>query len=391
MTRFSTNSSSQKPVLVIIFLRGGCDGLTLVSPTSDTNYIAARSNALRVQRKGDGAGLALKNPLADVDFRLQAQLKPLADLYADGQLAILHAAGLTHATRSHFEAEDYMERGTPGVKATRTGWLARFIDATKPEGILPALAVGDAAPDSLLGAHDTIVAQDLNDIRLASGHGLRPMFLKRLGEGLGNNVLFSQPIKQLMSTGAALEAKAALDNDGNLVRYAPLDGANYPENGLAARLRTVAQTIKLDLGLTVSTVDFGGWDTHVNQQGQIEELCSELSTAIAAFWRDLGPHQEHVTLVVMSEFGRRLKANESGGTDHGHGNAMFVLGQDIQGGQMHGRWPGLENSALDDGADLAITTDYRDVLGEILTRRMGVSDLSVIFPDHKSASPGVIA
>jgi uncharacterized protein (DUF1501 family) len=386
-----STSTSKKPVLVIVFLRGGCDGLTLVSPTSDANYIAARPNALRVQRKGDGAGLSLKNPVADIDFCMQAQLKPLHDLYADGQLAIVHAAGLTHATRSHFEAEDYMERGTPGVKSTRTGWLARYIDTTKPDGILPALAVGDAAPDSLLGAHETIVAQDLNDIRLAAGHGVRPVFLKRIGEGLGNNVLFKQPIARLMSTGAALEAKAALDEDGNLKPYAPLDTAQYPENGLAARLRTVAQTIKLDLGLSVSTVDFGGWDTHVNQNGQIEELCNELATAIAAFWRDLGSDQENVTLVVMSEFGRRLKSNESGGTDHGHGNAMFVLGQGLNGGQMHGRWPGLQNDVLDAGADLAITTDYRDVLGEILNRRKGVEDLAAIFPDHKMSAPGIIA
>ena len=384
------SSSMRKPVLVIVFLRGGCDGLTLVSPTSDTNYISARPNALRVQRKGDDAGLLLQNAAADIDFRLQAQLKPLHDLYGDGQLAIIHAAGLTHATRSHFEAEDYMERGTPGIKSTRTGWLARFIETTKPDGILPALAVGDAAPDSLLGAHETIVAQELNDIRLASGHGVRPIFLKRIGEGLGNHVLFKQPVARLMSTGAALEAKAALDEDGNLKRYTPSDNANYPENGLAARLRTVAQTIKLDLGLSVSTVDFGGWDTHVNQNGQIEELCHELSTAIAAFWRDLGPAQENVTLVVMSEFGRRLKSNESGGTDHGHGNAMFVLGQGIKGGQMHGRWPGLDNENLDTGADLAITTDYRDVLGEILSRRKGVKDVAAIFPGHKVSAVGIV-
>ena len=383
------STQAKKPVLVIVFLRGGCDGLTLVSPTSDANYIAARPNALRVQRKGDGAGLALRNTAADIDFRLQAQLKPLHDLYADGQMAIIHAAGLTHATRSHFEAEDYMERGTPGVKSTRTGWLARFIETTKPDGILPALAVGDAAPDSLLGAHETIVAQDLNDIRLASGHGVRPVFLKRISEGLGSSVLFKQPIARLMTTGAALEAKAALDDEGNLKRYTPSDNANYPENGLAARLRTVAQTIKLNLGLSVSTVEFGGGDTHVNQNGQVEELCNELSTAIAAFWRDLGSDQENVTLVVMSEFGRRLKSNESGGTDHGHGNTMFVLGQGIKGGQMHGRWPGLENENLDTGADLAITTDYRDVLGEILQRHKGVANVAAIFPDHEISQVGI--
>jgi uncharacterized protein (DUF1501 family) len=370
-------------VLVIVFLRGGSDGLTLVSPSSDKNYLAARHPSLRVARKGDDSGFSLADPIADVDFRLHRRLKPLHDLYKDKQLAVIHAAGLTHATRSHFEAEDYMERGTPGVKSTETGWLARFLKATAPEGVLPALAVGDAAPDSLLGAHETTVVGELNDARLAAGHGIRPAFLKRLGEGLGQNILYKQPIARLMSVGAAIEAKVALDDDGNLVAYKPHAKANYPENGLAARLRTVAQTIKLGLGLKVATVDFGGWDTHVSQAGQIEGLMEEFSTAVAAFWRDLGPLQEQVTLIGMSEFGRRLKSNESGGTDHGHGNAMFVLGNSVKGGRMHGTWPGLENEALDTGADLAITTDYRDVLADALTSHMAVRDMAAIFPQHQ--------
>jgi uncharacterized protein (DUF1501 family) len=378
-------------VLVIIFLRGGADGLTLVSPTSDKNYIAARHKTLRVERKGDEAGFLLKNPIADLDFRLHPRLRALGDLYNEKQLAVVHAAGLTHATRSHFEAEDYMERGTPGVKSTRSGWLARYLASIKPEGALPALAVGDAAPDSLLGAHETTVAQELNDVRLAAGHGVRPAFLKRIGEGLGRHVLFEQPIARLMSVGAAIEAKAALDDEGNLVAYKPSAKAKYPENGLAKRLRTVAQSIKMGLGLRIATVDFGGWDTHVDQASQIGGLMDEFATALAAFWRDLGPLQDQVTVIGMSEFGRRLKSNESGGTDHGHGNAMFVLGNDILGGQMHGKWPGLDNDALDTGADLAITTDYRDVLAEVLNRRMGVANLGPIFPDHKAIMPGLIA
>jgi uncharacterized protein (DUF1501 family) len=379
------------PVLVIIFLRGGADGLTLVSPSSDANYIAARHQGLRVARKGDEAGIPLAEPIADVDFRLHPRLAALAPLYKDKQLAIVHAAGLTHATRSHFEAEDYMERGTPGVKSTRTGWLARYLAATRPGGALPALAVGDSAPDSLLGSHEATVAGELNDVRLAAGHGARPAFLKRIGEGLGQHVLFKQPIARLMSAAAAIEARAALDDDGNLIPYKPSSKADYPENGLAARLRTVAQSIKLGLGMRVATVDFGGWDTHVDQAGQIGGLMEEFSSALAAFWRDLGPAAEHVTVIGMSEFGRRLKSNESGGTDHGHGNAMFVLGTDVLGGRMHGRWPGLENEALDVGADLAITTDYRDVLGEVLGQRMGVADAAAIFPDHAMTRPGLFA
>jgi uncharacterized protein (DUF1501 family) len=257
--------------------------------------------------------------------------------------------------------------------------------------VLPALAVGDAVPDSLLGHHETTVTAALNDVRLAAGHCVRPALLQRLGEGLSNHVLFGQPFRQLLNVGAAIEAKAALDGDGNLVAYAPSAKADYPQNPLAERFRVIAQTIKLGLGLRVATVDFGGWDTHVDQGGQIENLMDELATATAAFWRDLGAFQDQVTLVCMSEFGRRLKSNESGGTDHGHGNAMFVLGAGIKGGRMHGQWPGLDNDALDEGADLAITTDYRDVLAEILQARMGIGDPSVIFPDHKPKSLGLFA
>jgi uncharacterized protein (DUF1501 family) len=379
-----------EPIMVIVFLRGGADGLTLVSPSSDQNYINARAANLRVDRKGAESGFILDNPAADVDFRFHARMKPFHDLYKDKQLAVIHAAGLKNATRSHFEAEDQMERGAANGGA-RSGWLTRTLASLKPEGILPALAVGDAAPDSLLGHDETTVASELNDVRLAAGHGVRPAMLQRMGESLGNHVLFGQPFKQLLSVGAAIEAKSALDGDGNLIAYAPSGNANYPNNPLAQRFRVIAQSIKLGLGLRVATVDFGGWDTHVDQGGQIENLMEELSTATAAFWRDLGSHQENVTLICMSEFGRRLKNNQSGGTDHGHGNAMFVLGTGLNGGMMHGAWPGLDNEALDEGADLAITTDYRDVLADVLQARMKLPDIASIFPGYERQSLNLFA
>jgi uncharacterized protein (DUF1501 family) len=194
---------------------------------------------------------------------------------------------------------------------------------------------------------------------------------------------------RLLSLSNSIEAKAALDENGNLKPYD--SRVDYPqENELASSLRTVARAIKLDLGLKIASVDFGGWDTHVDQEYEFPQLVGALSQALMAFWRDLGPLQERVTVVTMSEFGRRLKSNESGGTDHGHGNAMMVLGGAVKGGRMYGDWPGLENDALDLGADLAITTDYRDVLADVMEGHMGFADHAALFPGFQRAGLGIV-
>jgi uncharacterized protein (DUF1501 family) len=376
------------PTLVVVFLRGGADGLSLISPTADENYIAARPKDIRVARSGDSAGYILKNTNADVDFRFHHRAKGLSELYDAGELAVVHAAGLKDATRSHFDAEDRMERAAPGASATAGGWLGRWMKVENPQGILPALAVGVAAPDSLRGADGVVVAEQVNGLRVASGHHYSTAIRKVLAQQLGGNPILGGSVRHLIKLSDVIESKVELDDGGALKPYQ--GDVKYPEdNQLSNALKTVAQSIKLELGLRVATVDFGNWDTHVSQAGQLNDQIGGLSSALVAFWRDLGNHRDHVSVVVMSEFGRRLKSNESGGTDHGHGNAMMMLGAKVRGGQMFGKWPGLANDDLDEGADLAITTDYRTILAEMMTKHMGVADLAKVFPGYSGAGLGV--
>lgn len=370
------------PILVVVFLRGGADGLSLVSPSGDKDYIAARPSDLRVARKGDDAGLVLKNACADVDFRFHSRAKGLAELYNAGELAVVHAAGLKDGTRSHFDAEDRMERAAPGASSSAGGWLGRWMNAVQPKGVLPALAVGAAAPDSLRGSSSVVVAEHIDAMRVAGGHGYANAIRASLAEQLGGDAILGVPLKRLLTLSEAIEARVPVDENGNLKPY--VASVEYPaDNPLSSSFKTVAQAIKLGLGLRVSTVDFGNWDTHINQVGQFNDQVTILSSALMAFWRDLGNYRDHVSVVVMSEFGRRLKSNDSGGTDHGHGNAMMMLGPKVNGGQMFGAWPGLANGDLDEGADLAITTDYRTVLAELMAKHMGFVDHKKLFPEFQ--------
>jgi uncharacterized protein (DUF1501 family) len=380
----------ENPILVVVFLRGGADGLSLISPTGDKNYVAARPGDIRVARKGEAAGHILKNAAADVDFRFHNRAKGLSELFDAGELAVVHAAGLNDGTRSHFDAEDRMERAAPGAGATAGGWLGRYMAATKPEGILPALAVGSAAPDSLRGASSVVVAEEIAAMRVAGGHGYSTAIRASLARQLGGDSILGTPLRRLLTLTDAIEAKVALDENGNLKPY--ISEVEYPkDNPLSNSLKTVAQSIKLGLGLRVSTVDFGNWDSHVNQAGQLNDQIGMLSSALMTFWRDLGNHRDHVSVVVMSEFGRRLKSNDSGGTDHGHGNAMMMLGANVKGGKMYGKWPGLANDDLDEGADLAITTDYRTVLAEVMNKHMGFEDTEKLFPKFRREDLGAFS
>ncbi len=372
-------------VLVTIFLRGGCDSLSMISPAGDADYIAARSENLRVLRKGDAAGRVLRDPIADADFRFHPQAGALADLYDAGDLSVVHAAGLTLATRSHFDAEARIEAAATGSEGG--GWLGRWLATAQPGGALPALAVGSAMPGSLAGS-GAAVANELQDLMAAAGHWLAPALKARLAEGFGTHPLLGTTVAQLVSLSDAVGARVWNAETNEARAYAP--DVEYPGNSpLSQPLMTVARAIKSDLGLRIATVDYGGWDTHVNQAGQFGDLTAGLSAALMAFWRDLGTRQQDVSVVVMSEFGRRLRANASGGTDHGRAGAMMVLGPQARGGRMLGRWPGLANEALEEGADLAVTTDYRSVLAEVLAGHMGTPELSGIFPGFSPEPVGV--
>jgi uncharacterized protein (DUF1501 family) len=391
LTFNTTSDTTQRDMLVVIFLRGGCDGLNLIGPTAEPAYIAARRTDLRVHNSGPQAGLALANPLADLDFRLHPEAGPLKELYDSQALAIIHACGLTNGTRSHFEAMEYMERGSPESKRTNGGWLARHILATKPAGLLPVISTSASQPLSLLEASQAVAMPSLEDFSL-NGHW---KYGKQQQEALGKIYVGSNGLELAgRGTLTSLESVASRvqrDEDGNISPYQPEDGIEYPTDyhisELSDALKTIARLIKLDLGLQVATVDYGGWDTHEEQAEIFPTLVAGLSQALHAFYNDMARYQQRLTVVVISEFGRRLKANESAGTDHGHGNAMLVLGGKINGGRMYGRWPGLANEQLDDGADLAITTDYRTVLSEILTRRLANPAIDTVFPGFTGYQP----
>jgi uncharacterized protein (DUF1501 family) len=375
------------PILVVIFLRGGADGLALVSPTSDPDFIAARPEMLRVLRKGDSAGRVIRQDVADIDFRFHPAATGFADLYDAGDLSLIHAAGLPEATRSHFDAEARIERGVFGsslVPGDPSGWIGRWLAATNPSSPMPALAVGAMRPASLIGA-DSAVAETLGDLVLGSGHWLSAHLQSRLASGFGDHPGLLHPVQDLIGLSDLIRGRFWSEAEGEMRPYAP--SVDYPEdNPLSRPLMTVAQSIKSDLGLRVATVDFPGWDTHVAQADAFTTQVGTLSSALMAFWRDLGPLQQDVSVVVMSEFGRRLQSNSGGGTDHGRGNVMMVLGPQAKGGRMVGRWPGLANDALEEGADLAVVTDYRDVLAELLTGHMAMADPTRVFPGH-SAQP----
>ena len=366
---------SKDPILVVVFLRGGADGLNLISPTADEDYIAARPESMRVLRKGDGAGHAMADMAADVDFRFHPQAQGLSELYNAGELAVIHASGLTDGTRSHFDAEAKMERAA--ASNTADGWLGRWFANRQTDAILPLLAVG-TAPDSLRGARDVAVAEALEDLIMANGAEIAPLLRRRLLQGFGQHPLIGAPIQRLVQLSSTLQGRIT-NGDGEVKDYTP--SVDYPEVDLAGSFKTIARAIKLDLGVRIATVDFGGWDTHEDQAPRFADNVDALSGSLHAFWRDLGNEAERVNVVVMSEFGRRLRANTSGGTDHGYGNAMMVLGAGVKGGQMLGEWPGLANDALDDRADLAITTDYRHVLAGVMSQHMRADNIAALFPD----------
>ena len=361
--------------LVVLFLRGGWDALNVVTPIGDDrkHYVRARPS-LALPERGENAALPL-----DDRFGLHPSLAPLHELYQDGAFAIVHATGLAHETRSHFDAMEYMELGTPGLKTTREGWIARHLLATGVSGdalLAPALAIG-SAPTSLRDAPQAVAVENLDDFKLWGDESFfeeQRRVLNRLYTGeTWAHAAGAQTLR-------ALDGMSRILDDG----YETTAGVEYPGSGLGNQLSTLARLIKSDAGLQVATLDYGGWDTHDYQgdqgTGQFGSQLEDLGRSLAAFHEDLGNRAADVTVMVMSEFGRRLEQNSSQGTDHGHGSALFLLGGGINGGQVYGDWPGLSHEQLFDQADLAITTDYRQVVSEVLVNRLGNPDPSFVFP-----------
>jgi uncharacterized protein (DUF1501 family) len=366
-----TTAAANRRKLVVLFQRGAADGLNVVVPYRERNYYAMRPT-IAIQQKD----------VLDLDgrFGLHPAMASFKPLYEQGYLAIVHAAGSPDTTRSHFDAQDYMESGTPGVKATADGWLNRALLDERVVGMpsaFRAVAMGTQVPRTLQGRLPAIALNNLADFGVSGG-----------GKGAPISNAFEAMYDEstdavLHGTGQETFEAVKMLKAADPARYQPAAGVMYPKGAFGNSLKQVAQLMKANLGVEAAFADIGGWDTHQNQGGVNGELANrlkEFSDSIAAFWQDMGDDAENVTLVIMSEFGRTARQNGTGGTDHGHANVMFVLGGRVKGGRVYGRWPGLENEQLNEGRDLAVTTDFRTVLGEAAWKTLGARDMGVVFP-----------
>jgi uncharacterized protein (DUF1501 family) len=372
-------------VLVAIFQRGAVDGLSMVMPHGDPGYAAVRpSIGLQPPRRGES------ERAIDLDgfFAFHPALVPLVPLWSNRSLAVVHACGSPDTTRSHFDAQDYMETGTPGVRSTPDGWLARAVGARAAKSTpFRAVAIGPALPRTLQGDVGAISMQSLDrfDVRAGADRTARAGFESLYEQGVhdllhGTGRETFEAVKMLRSAGAS--------------RIAPANGAAYPRAPLGEALRQIAQLIKADVGLEVAFADMQGWDTHVAQgaeRGQLALRLRDFGAALAAFSRDLGDKLSDVVVLTMSEFGRTVAENGNRGTDHGHATAMLALGGGVRGGRVYGRWPGLDRHQLFEGRDLAMTTDFRSLFSEVASRHLGVPS-APIFPGFRPAPPlGILA
>ena len=363
--------------LVLVFLRGGADGLSIVPPVGDPAYRAARPTLALAPPGKDGGALRL-----DDVFALHPALSPLLPLWSEGTLGIVHAAGLPGATRSHFDAQDFCESGTPGRKSTADGWLNRAVQrATGPDGAFRVVAVQPTLPRMLVGDAPAVAMSSLGQFRLPGG----------AGAGIAFDALYAQAVDTALRT-TGMETFEALREAGSakLAQLSPANGAEYGNAPIARRLQDVARLIRSGVGLQVAVTDMGGWDTHVGEgteKGQLASRLAELGGALAAFARDLGARWADTRVVVMTEFGRTARENGNRGTDHGTASVMLVLGGGVRGGRVVGGYRGLGRSELFEERDLAIGTDVRSVLWEAVRGQLAVRDASTVFPGFSPGSP----
>jgi uncharacterized protein (DUF1501 family) len=377
----ATAAEARQKILVAIFQRGAVDGLNMVVPFGERAYYQSRpSIAIPRPNERDGA--------IDLDgfFGLHPRMGPLAQWFKQGQLAIVHACGSHDDTRSHFDAQDYMESGTPGVKSTKDGWLNRYLHAREHDKASPfrAVALAPQLPRTLQGTSPALAIGTLAQFGVRAG---------------GETTMMSSSFEQQYAAAAdsllrptgreAFDAIKMLETS-KPSNYTPSNAAEYPRSGFGEAMKQIAQLIKSDLGLEVAFTELGQWDHHVNEgasTGLIANRLDDFARGIAAFAQDLGDRMADVVVVTMSEFGRAVRENGNRGTDHGHGNAMLVLGGPVRGGKVYGKWPGLERDQLWEGRDLAITTDFRDVFAEVVTGHLGATDLRAIFPGYQYKGP----
>jgi uncharacterized protein (DUF1501 family) len=383
-------------LLVIVHLRGGCDGLNLISPATDPRFIEARSSDLRVAADGPDAGHALTNgPDPRIDFRLHPAASGLAELYRQGHLAFIHAAGLTDATRSHFVATDMIERGVAGAAAlaqSRAGWLARYQQLLGTAAPGTAVCAAGGLSGEFLGSADSLAVPDLNGGFGVPGGPPVAAALDRLYRTAPGPV--GAAGRGALDAMATIDRHIVRDAQNHPLAYVPEHGASYDAAGdLGRALRTVAAIAKMEIGLVIATADVGGWDTHENQPGRFRNGVERLSAGIAAFYADMERYHDRLVLVTVSEFGRRLRSNRSNGTDHGRAGVMAVLGGKVRGGRFYGAWPGLASDKLDEGVDLAVATDYRRVLSEVVAAHAARPvAAAALFPGYADPGPlGIFA
>ncbi len=376
---FAAPGTRGDKILVAIFQRGAADGLNMVVPHGDRQYYALRSE-LAIAPPGRGSA----ESAVDLNgfFGLHPALAPFKPLYDGGRLAAIHAVGSPDNTRSHFDAQDYMESATPGLKSTADGWLNRYLKARARQQASPfrAVAMARRLPRSLAGDAPAIAMANINefDVRDGAGGG---------SPRAGFEALYERGVRDVLhGTGRETFGAVKMLKAADPTKYRPENGADYPRGQFGMALQQIAQLIKADIGLEIAFADADGWDTHVAQggpQGQMANRLTEFSQAIAALHQDLGDRMKDVVILTMSEFGRTARENGNRGTDHGHANAMFVLGGPVKGGKVYGQWPGLQQEQLYEGRDLALTTDFRDIFAEVIVRHMGLRDPAPVFPNFQ--------
>lgn len=368
-----------RKTLIVLFQRGGADGLNIVPPFSDPIYKQSRPS-IAIEAPGK------KSKTIDLDgrFGLHPCLSPLLPLWKDGRLAIVHAVGSPDSTRSHFDAQEYMESGTPGIRTTSDGWLSRALSAAEPgKTALDAVSISSVLPKTLRGASPVLVMDRVSQYQLTSG----------LEDSLES--IYAQSEQKLFSQSGRIMSQARKEL-GSIAGFNQMEfeKAGYPRSSsLAENLHEFARLIKANAGLRVGFLEMGGWDHHVNEGssagGDMPTRLIDLGGSIAAFYRELSAHSEEVLLVTMTEFGRMLEQNLTVGTDHGHASVMMLFGGKVRGGKIHGRWPGLEKENLFEGRDLQVTTDFRQIISEVLVEHLKIEKLNAVFPGGSFPSIGL--
>ena len=385
-------------ILICIFQRGAVDGISMVVPHGDPSYYQHRDagpNGIAIARTGADGVIDL-----DGTFGLHPALAPLKPIYDAGHLAPIHACGSPNSTRSHFDAQDYMESAAPGDKSVKDGWLARTIahcpqDRAKLKSLFRGVSMTPYVPRSFQGASETLAIQDLQSFGVAQKQApaRRMMANGELADAAqapsGFEAMYSHETGDLLhGTGKDAFASVKVVKKLTAAGYTPAPGADYPRTAYGRTLQQIAQLVKANVGLEVAFAELGGWDTHARQgavQGTIANKLREFGQGLAALYTDLGDRMDDVVILTMSEFGRTVRQNGTGGTDHGHATCFMALGGTVNGGRVLGQWPGLAPEQLYENRDLAITTDFRDVFGEIAQRHLGVQDLKAVFPGYESS------